>query len=190
MRRRGHPKIPDQLATGRLILRPLRETDKGPYARMFADRRMWTFIAPTYWQAGPRNRIQAWRRAIRSGRAYHFVIRTRAENKFVGEIALHHLDWDDRHSEIGYHIVRSQWGKGFATESADRLCQWAFQTLRLRRLEGETTEGNRASDAVLKKLGFHLEGRRPGRNRIGKGWRTSLEHGLLKSNYRRRPKQP
>ena len=186
MPRRGHPKIPDQLKTKRLILRPQNRTDKGPYARMFADRRMWTF-EPSYWQAGPRKRIKGWRGAIRSGKAYHFVVRTRDQNEFVGEIALHHLDWDNRHGEIGYHIVRSHWGKGIATESSDRLCRWAFQTLRMHRLEAETTEGNHASEAVLKKLGFRLEGRRPDRHKIGKRWPASIEYGLLRSNYRKRP---
>ena len=189
MRRRSHPRIPDRLATPRLILRPLDRTDRADYARMFADRRMWTFVFPTYWQQGARRQTRSWRRAIRSGRAYHFVIRTRDENEFVGEIALHHIDWDARHAEIGYHILRSQWGKGFATESSARLCRWAFRDLRLHRLEAETTEGNHASEAVLRKLGFRLEGRRPERNPTGKTWRASHEFGLLKQHYRRRSNQ-
>lgn len=184
-----NPHIPDQLATSRLILRPLDRTDTRPYARMFADRRMWTF-EPAYWKEGPRSSTRAWRRSIRSGKAYLFVIRTRDENKFVGEIALHHLDWDNRHGEIGFHIVSSKWGKGFATESANRLCDWAFRGLRLHRLEAETTEGNLASDAVLKKLGFRLEGRRPERNRIGKTWRTVHQYGLFKPRFRSRSDQP
>ena len=186
MPRHGQPDPPERLETGRLILRPLDRTDTHPYARMLADRRVWTFIPPVYWRAGPRNRIRTWRSRIRAGQAYHFVIRTRDDNKFVGEIALHHLDWENKNGEIGYHLVRQHWGKGFATESAQRICDWAFRELRLHRLEAETTEGNRASDGVLKKLGFHLEGRRPEQVWIGGKWRASLEYGLLKAHFRGR----
>ena len=122
MRRSSHPDVPDHLVTQRLILRPLTRVDASPYAQMFTDRRIWTFIPPAYWQAGAQSRIRSWRRLCRSGEAYHFVIRTREENDFVGEIALHHIDWDWPCAELSYRIVRSQWGKGFATEAADRLC--------------------------------------------------------------------
>src|SRR5712692_128401 len=182
----SHQDVPDRLATRRLILRPLNRTDASPYSRMFADRRLWKFIQPYYWQEGARTRARSWRRLNRAGEAYHFVIRTREENDFVGEIALHHLDWDWRCAELSYRIVRSQWGKGFATESADRLCHWAFQTLRLHRLEATTTEGNHASEAVLRKLGFRLEGRRAERDRTGKNWVAAHEFGLLKRYYRGR----
>jgi ribosomal-protein-alanine N-acetyltransferase len=189
MRRRSHPDVPDHLSTPQLILRPLNRMDAKPYARMFADRRLWTFIPPAYWRAGARSRARSWRRLNRSGDAYHFVIRTRKEDDFVGEIALHHLDWDWPCAELSYRIVRSQWGRGFATESANRLCNWAFQTLRLHRLEATTTEGNHPSEAVLKKLGFRLEGTRVERDRIGKEWVACHEFGLLKPYYRRRKTQ-
>ncbi len=185
MRHRTHPDVPDRLTTGRLIMRPPNRIDAGPYAQMFADRQLWAFIPPAYWQAGARSRARSWRRLSRSGEAYHFVIRTREENGFVGEIALHHLDWDWPCAELSYRIVRSQSGKGFATEAADRLCHWAFQTLKLHRLEATTTEGNHASESVLKKLGFRLEGSRLERDRIGKTWVAAHEFGLLKQYYRK-----
>jgi len=47
------------------------------------------------------------------------------------------------------------------------------------------TEGNHASEAVLKKLGFSLEGTRPERDRVGKRWVALHEFGLLKPDYRR-----
>lgn len=188
--RRGRPGVPDSLASPRLILRPLNRTDARDYNRMFADRRLWTFVPPAYWQAGPRTRARSWRRLNRSRDAYHFVIRTREENYFVGEIALHHLDWDWPCAELSYRIVHSEWGKGFATEAADRLCRWAFQTLRLHRLEATTTEGNHASEAVLTKLGFRLEGTRIERDRIGKKWVACHEYGLLKPYYQSRDAQP
>ncbi len=45
------------------------------------------------------------------------------------------------------------------------------------------TEGNHASEAVLMKLGFRLEGTRAERDRVGKKWVDLHEYGLLKSYY-------
>ena len=186
MARQRHPSIPDKgIVTSRLILRPLDRGDARAYGRMIADRRMWTFLTPAYWRRGPRYRIRRWRQLIRSQEAYHFIIRTRDENEFVGEIALHSVNWPNRHAELGYHIVRSQWGKGYATESSERLCRWAFGTAGLRRLEAETAQGNTSSENVLRKLGFRREGHRLERSRIGTRWVSANEYGLLKRQFQR-----
>ena len=168
MSRPSHPRAPDHLLTRRLFLRPLNRTDVGPYGRMFADRRVWTFIPPPYWKAGAQSRARSWRRLSRNGEAFHFVIRTRDKNDFVGEIALHHVDWERRLAE---------------------LCHYAFQTLKLRRLEAITIDGNHASEAVLTKLGFRLEGSLRERDLVGKTWLAAHEFGLLRPEYRRRNSQ-
>src|SRR5712692_6858813 len=87
MSRQRHPLIPDQIVTSRLILRPLDRGDARAYGRMIGDRRMWTFLTPAYWRRGTRYRIRRWGQLIRSQEAYHFIIRTRDENEFVGEVA-------------------------------------------------------------------------------------------------------
>ena len=55
--------------------------------------------------------------------------------------------------ELGYWIMRANWGRGFATEACSALIDIA-RTLGLSRLEAGHFIDNPASGRVLEKLGF------------------------------------
>ena len=61
-------------------------------------------------------------------------------------------------AEIGYGILEEYQGRGYATEAVEAACQWAFQNAEVKSLEAETDPGNTASQKVLEKSGFHLNG--------------------------------
>jgi RimJ/RimL family protein N-acetyltransferase len=50
------------------------------------------------------------------------------------------------------------WGKGFAFEAWSLILEYAFNRLGLRKISAGATESNLASAAVLRKLGFQVEG--------------------------------
>lgn len=56
--------------------------------------------------------------------------------------------------EIGYGIEEPYWGKGYMTEAAQTLIDWAFQQAGCCIVEAETEAHNLASQRVLQKLGF------------------------------------
>ena len=56
--------------------------------------------------------------------------------------------------ELGYWIVPSQWGKGFATEAARAVIALAQGSLRLTRIVASHILDNKASATVLRNLGF------------------------------------
>ena len=181
--RSRHPRIPSRLTTDRLILRPFRPEDTKPYLQMYRDREVWRFIPPGVWRDGGRKNIPGWRQRNRSGRAYHFIIRTREGNEFVGEIAIFGLDWDWRNAELGYHLNRPHWGNGFASEAAGALTAWAFETAKLVRLYARPFEANVPSVRLLHTLGFRQAGRRAKWARIGGRWEALLEMDLLKEDF-------
>ena len=59
--------------------------------------------------------------------------------------------------EIGYRLTRSVWGKGYATEAALAVREYAFASLGLKRLIAMIDPSNGASIRVAEKLGMHLE---------------------------------
>lgn len=59
--------------------------------------------------------------------------------------------------ELGYMILRSEWGKGFASETAHLLVNYAKHTLSLPGAIAFTNDNNFASQKVLTKQGFKLE---------------------------------
>lgn len=56
--------------------------------------------------------------------------------------------------EIGYSVIPSYRGKGYATEFMNALIMRAFSDLRVKRIIAHTTPENKASCRVLEKLGF------------------------------------
>lgn len=62
--------------------------------------------------------------------------------------------------EIGYGINLSAWGRGFATEAARALTEWALVQPGVRRVKAECLDTNLGSVRVLEKVGFTRVGER------------------------------
>ncbi|KAB8258489.1 hypothetical protein BDV32DRAFT_139566 [Aspergillus pseudonomiae] len=92
----------------------------------------------------------------------NFAISRREDNIAIGSIGLKARD--DvyyRTMEIGYWVGQDHWGKGIATEALSAMTAWAFKSFpHVLRLEAEVYDGNEASQKVLAKAGYQLEGRR------------------------------
>lgn len=58
--------------------------------------------------------------------------------------------------EIGYDIASKHWNKGFATEAAKAVRDYAFNTLSIPRLVSLIRVGNHASRRVAEKVGMNL----------------------------------
>ena len=60
--------------------------------------------------------------------------------------------------EIGYRLMRAQWGFGFATEAAIAAVRFGFADLALKHIIGLVMPENIASVRVLEKTGLRLSG--------------------------------
>ncbi|MFE1245050.1 GNAT family N-acetyltransferase [Fictibacillus sp. NPDC058756] len=60
--------------------------------------------------------------------------------------------------EIGYGIIPSAQGKGYATEAVNEIIEWALSTNLARHVVAECLDDNIASVKVLEKLGFERTG--------------------------------
>jgi [ribosomal protein S5]-alanine N-acetyltransferase len=58
------------------------------------------------------------------------------------------------HVEIGYDIIPSYQGRGYATEMAQALIRWAFEETSVTRVTAECLTSNKASIRVLEKVGM------------------------------------
>jgi RimJ/RimL family protein N-acetyltransferase len=83
--------------------------------------------------------------------------RTSAEPRLVGGIGLAR---NAGQVILGYWIVPSSWGKGFATEAGRAVIDLARGTLRIGQLKAQHFVDNPASGRVLRKLGFAATGER------------------------------
>jgi RimJ/RimL family protein N-acetyltransferase len=61
---------------------------------------------------------------------------------------------DAKETDIGYRLLESAWGKGYATESAKACIDYGFKHFNLNRIIGDAMKENTASINVFKKLGM------------------------------------
>lgn len=59
---------------------------------------------------------------------------------------------------IGYVLDQNHNGKGYTTEAVNLVVNYAFNTLKLHRIEAGVIPHHKASIRVLEKNGFHKEG--------------------------------
>lgn len=80
---------------------------------------------------------------------------------FVGRAGLIYLGYDDTQAdiEVGYGLVKSAWGKGYATELAKALIQWGFNHLSVDKLVAVIMPENDGSRHVLEKADMKYVGR-------------------------------
>jgi RimJ/RimL family protein N-acetyltransferase len=78
----------------------------------------------------------------------------------VGVVELPTVNRSAGHATLGYWIVPDQQGNGYASEATRLLVDYAFDQLRLHRVQATVFAFNEPSIAVLETLGFTREGTR------------------------------
>ena len=180
------------LRTARLLLRAPRPSDAPLLAKALSDREVTRTLprGPRYTLADARQFIARARKGIASGERYPLLSTLSDTGELVGGVGLEVRSPRDRRGHLGYWVQREHWGHGYASEAASRLCEEAFGTLRLHRLETEIVEGNTRSRAVLTRLGFRSEGFERDQWLIDGKYRRGERFGLLAHEfhpYRRAP---
>jgi RimJ/RimL family protein N-acetyltransferase len=77
--------------------------------------------------------------------------------EFLGGTGFHHIDWNIPRFEIGYWLRSGKTGQGIMTEAIHALTQYAFETLKAKRVEIRCDEDNLKSRKVAKRCGYELE---------------------------------
>lgn len=145
-----------------------------------------------YWDAPPwRERAQAdrfismGRQMEQEGTGARLAIERLTDDQFVGWCSLSQWNPSYRSARMGYCLAEAAWGKGFATEAATALLEWAFDTLDLNRVQAETDTRNTASSRVLEKLGFVREGTLREDCIVDGDVSDSWVYGLLRREWKR-----
>jgi RimJ/RimL family protein N-acetyltransferase len=94
----------------------------------------------------------------RSGTAMQMVIVEKSLGRAIGTCLIFAYDAGSSRAEIGYALGRAYWRNGYMTEALDRLVEWAFGDLELRRLEAQVDPQNVPSNVLLTNAGFTHEG--------------------------------
>lgn len=77
--------------------------------------------------------------------------------RFLGACGYNKLLVQAQKIELGYWILPLYWRKGYVSEALQLIIPYAFEVLKVKRIEAFVELGNDASDAVLKNQGFSYE---------------------------------
>lgn len=83
------------------------------------------------------------------------------DGTFLGRAGISPMPGSPDEAELGYCLLREEWGKGYATTLATIVRDWTWQATELPYIIGMTHLGNQASQRVLQKIGMNPEGQHP-----------------------------
>lgn len=149
------------LTTERLLIRHFHILDLEPLYRVFGDPEVMRYgdgVQTKEW-------VQAW--LLTCFERYHqtwgfgpYAVADRITRDVIGYCGLFFFpDVNGQPEiEIGYRLARSAWGRGYATESARAVRDYASATLGIKRLIAIIDPSNVPSIRVAEKIGMHHEG--------------------------------
>ena len=155
--------IPEEFYTDRLLIRkPLPRDGKAVYQAMLASLTELKEWMPWAHREQTEEDVEA------NMREAHAKFLTREDlrlhifkketGEFIGSSGLHRINWDIPKFEIGYWIDTRHSGRGYITEAAEAITNFAFTELKAKRVEIRCDFKNNKSWAIPDRLGFTLEG--------------------------------
>lgn len=150
-----------KIETNKLILRPLKISDAKdilenvnnmnvskwlllvPYPYNLKDAKNWIKMTQIEWK---KKKIES----------YGFAIELKKEKKIIGALGLKVKR--GYKASVGYWIGEKYWRKGYGSEALNSIIKFAFDKLKLKRLEAGVFSGNPSSGKLLEKYGFKKEG--------------------------------
>lgn len=135
----------------RVILRRMQEDDIPMLLAMESDpevMRYSTGVKPA--DDARRHELLTWLREPPT-RLGHWAITM--DGTSVGWVSLVPLAGTDS-TQLAYRLQRAAWGRGYASQAAQQLCEYAWRELELDELVAVVWPDNQVSIRVLEKLGF------------------------------------
>jgi ribosomal-protein-serine acetyltransferase len=168
------------------LLRQVAETDADAlYAVVAANREHLLPWMP--WAAEDRDGTASFlhdavaRAAAREAVSYLIV----EHHVIVGTVGMHHTDWLNRATSMGYWLAAGAQGRGLVTRAVSALLDRCFGEAEMHRVEIRTNPANARSRAVVERLGFVEEGTARGAERHADGYRDLIVYSMLADDWRR-----
>jgi len=86
--------------------------------------------------------------------------------------------------EISYFLIPSERGKGYGTETAQLMVDYLFLSRNIVRIQATTNVRNKASQRVLQKAGFRIEGTIRKLAFVRGVWTNSYLHSILREEWK------
>ncbi len=149
--------------TERLLLRQWRDDDCPVFARLNADPIAMRYFPGVLSVQESYDQADKLRSLVAKQGWGLWAVELKFTGEFIGMTGLHLQDTDSGFphaplTEIGWRLLPSHWGKGFAPEAAQRALRFAFEQLDLSVVYAFTAKSNTQSQRVMIKAGMENTG--------------------------------
>ena len=190
--------LPTELFGRRVMLRPLSESDFEPWAEVRTRCKEWLLKWEPLPMPGRREatetrntfgaRCAAREREWQLGSGYGFGIFV--DGRFAGEINLSGLQRGPfQNAYVGYWIGEEFAGNGYVPEALVVVARFAFDDLRLHRIQVAIIPRNGASRRVVEKLGLREEGMAERYLEINGVWEDHVRYAMTSEEWAQRGEQ-
>lgn len=145
------------LCTSRLRLRRWQAADREPFAAMNAHPVVMEYFPGRLTREQSDDLIEKIETGFEANGFGLWALEVQATGEFVGFTGLARPSFDAHFTpavEVGWRLTRSAWGKGYATEAAQRALAFGFEEAGLVEIVSFTTATNRRSRAVMERIGM------------------------------------
>lgn len=116
-----------------------------------------------------------------------WAVETKENREFIGFIGFNTADFEAAFTpceEIAWRLKKEAWGKGYATEGAERCLKFGFEQIGLSEIYSFTSRKNKRSENVMKKIGLTKIGEFDHHEvPVGNPLRRHILYRMTKSDY-------
>ncbi|WP_273199556.1 GNAT family N-acetyltransferase [Legionella steelei] len=139
------------------MLRAWSDEDIAPFFSMNQDSQVMEFIPNLWTMDMVTSFIERMNTQLAAENYTLWAVEEKNSQQFMGFIGLNRPVWEAHFTpcvEIGWRLAFSFWGRGYATEGAQAVLNYAFDTLKLKEIVAFTVPDNLRSQRVMEKIGM------------------------------------
>ncbi|MBC7934938.1 MAG: GNAT family N-acetyltransferase [Rhizobacter sp.] len=144
------------LTTERFTLRQPAMDDEQEIFTLRSEREINKYLnrKPAYTIDDARNFINNVNENTDKGNSLYWAITFSDQNISVGTICIFSLSGENNKCEIGYELLTNFQGKGIMKEAVEEVIDYAFNTIKVQKIEAFSHRDNQGSIKLLEKLSF------------------------------------
>lgn len=148
------------IETDRLILRKIKKSDaKDLYEYCSSEVSARYSLWEPHEDLGVTRQYISWLlRSEKRGEYFTWGIELKSSGKLIGTVSLPSIDKDYKVAEIGYGIIDSYWGNGYASEAIKAIMEYGFCTVGFICINAKIMKENSASVRVASAVGMQCDG--------------------------------
>lgn len=185
-----------KLTTPRLVLRDLRKGDAASITKYVSDREIAKnlLVVPHPYSLKDAKVFLALCAKFKTKRrreVYNVALELKSTGELIGLIGIKDIHYFNGTGDLGFWLGRPYHRQGLMSEAVAEVLKFAFIKLEFRRVSVCAFAENKASNGLIKKLGFKHEGifQKSVRDRATGAIHDTHHYGLLKQDWLKRKPQ-